>query len=156
MAFNKKGFMKAKFQSRTEDIDVPEMKMFFEDGDNPVWKVRGLTGVEIGQSNEASEKNKNMAAIIDGLVSDKSEDKSNSIKKLVGINQTPDDIAKRIEMLIMGSIDPVVDLEFALRVCENYPIEFFQITNAITRLTGKGRIVGKLKSSGVTPTSEQN
>jgi hypothetical protein len=155
MAFDQKLFMKTKFTAREEAVPVPELKVFF--GDEPAeWLVRGLTGVELGQANEAAEKNKSISAMIEGLMSSNKKETVEAVKKLIGTGQTPQDVAKRIEMFIFGSVNPVADIELALKLCENYPVEFIQLTNKITQLTGKGRIPGKLQGSGVIPPSEPN
>jgi len=156
MAFDQKLFMKTKFTAREEAVPVPELKAFFGE-DEPVWTVRGLTGVELGLANEAAEKNKNISAILEGLLSQTTKEKTEAVKELIGTTgKTPQDVAKRLEMLMVGSVDPEVDLEFALKLCECYPIEFFQLTNKITRLTGKGKVPGKLPGSGETQPSGPN
>lgn len=117
----------------------------------PVWKVRGLTGVEVARSNEAMDKNKNIAAILQGLIAANAQEKVDAVKKLIGIDEkVPNDIAKRIELLILGSIDPAVDTELAVKICRVYPIEFYEITNKILSLTGRGHVPGKRKASGET------
>lgn len=117
----------------------------------PVWKIRGLTGVEVARSNEAMDRNKNIAAILKGLIAVNAQEKIDAIKKLIGIDEkVPNDIAKRIELLTLGSIEPVVDTQMAVKICKVYPIEFYQITNEILTLTGRGHIPGKPKASGET------
>jgi len=50
--------------------------------------------------------------------------------------------------ILLGQVG---DVPLALAVSTNYPIEFYEITNAITKLTGLGSELGKAKSSGKTP-----
>ena len=142
MSFNTSAFLDAKLVPRTEDIKVPDLKPFFDKKDELVWKVRGLTGKELGRANEAVVRNKNIAAILDGLVSSQNSKKTDAVRKLIGNveNDTPEDIAKRLEMLVLGSVEPACDLDLALKLCTAFPVEFFQLTNAITTLTGKGQI----------------
>jgi len=152
MAFDVNKFMSARLVPRTESVPVPDLKDFFEGKDKPVWTVRGITGNELGRANEAAARNKNIAAILEGLVSGKNADKVNSVRKLLGTGEgdVPDDIAKRIEMLKIGSVDPVCDLDLALKMCKAFPVEFFQLTNKITNLTGQGHEPGKAPPSGKT------
>ena len=78
-----------------------------------------------------------MTEIAEGLFGKKSKEFSRALKDLVDPS-TPTDIAKRISMLVMGSVAPETDEELALKLCLYFPIEFFAITNKITELTGLG------------------
>ena len=132
---------------------MPDLKDYFGEGAAAVWTVRGLSGHELGKVNEAEERNRNMAAIIEALVSVNAVEKADGVKKLVGLDDsTPSDIARRIEMLVIGSVDPVCDQELSVRICTYFPVEFMQMTNTITKLTGMGaQIKKKSSSSGMTP-----
>ena len=154
MGFDVKKFTKQKFQARIAEIPVPDLQAFFPEGEKAVWKVRGLTGQELGRSNEAAERNKNIAAILSGLTSGSDREVAQAVKDLVGVGgNTPADISKRLEHLILGSVDPVCTHDLAVKLCEVYPVEFYQITNAIVRLTGQGQLPGKPQPSGATQAS---
>jgi hypothetical protein len=153
MSFDSKKFLKTKFTARSETVPVPDMKDFFPEGAEAVWKVRGLTGQELGRAAEAAERNKSISAIIEGLTGDASKEKTEALKNLLGIGVVPQDIAKRLEHLVTGSIDPVCTLDLAVRVCEVFPVEFYQITNKIMLLTGQGQMPGKQPPSGETEKS---
>lgn len=149
MPFDKKAFLKAGFRPREKAVPVPDLKQFFAKGEKRVWKVRGLEGVELGRANEAAERNRNIAAVLEGLVAQGQKKKVDSMRELLGIgDQTPSDIAKRIEMLVIGSVEPECDLDLALKLCKTFPVEFFSITNWIIRLTGQGHEPGKARPSG--------
>lgn len=151
MPFDVKAFKKEKFEHRTEDVPVPDMKQFFGENEPAVWRVRGLEGKEFGRCNEAADRTKDLSAIIDGLVSSGAKEKADAIRSIIGIdNETPKDVAKRLHMLVLGSVEPLVDLDIAKKLCKTFPIEFYQLTNAITRLTGMGQVPGKSKPSGKT------
>jgi hypothetical protein len=151
MPFDAKKFKTMKFETREGLVKVPGLQDFFPEGEEAVWKIRGLTGVELGRVNEASERYRNINAILEGLISSGATDKADSVKKLVGLgNDTPADIVKRIDMLVVASIDPQVDEDLAVKFCEKYPVEFFDITNTIIKLTGQGHIPGKPRPSGET------
>jgi len=150
MSFDVKKFLQTKFEARTEEIPVPDMKDFFLDDAKPVWLVKGVTGQEYARANEAVEKNNAIAAYLEGLISPNDKDKIQSMRGLVGLGEkVPNEIAKRIELLKMGSVDPIVSHELALKICTNFPIEFYDITNKISMLTGRGHVPGKLNASGV-------
>lgn len=152
--FDSKKFLQTQFVPRETIVPVPDMKDFFQEDEKPEWKVRGLTGVELAHTNEAVTRNKDVAAILEGLISSNNQEKIESVKQLVGIDsKVPNDIAKRIELLVIGSTNPVVDTEIAVKICSVFPVEFYEITNKITLLTGQGHVPGKPKPSGMTQAS---
>jgi hypothetical protein len=154
MSFDAKKFLKTKWQPRTEDYPVPDLAAFFPEGTPAVWLVRGLTGQELGRAAEAADRNKSVAAILEGLVSADMKEKAESVRNLLGIGgDAPADIAKRIEHLTLGSVDPPCTQELAVRLCEVFPIEFYQLTNKIMELSGKGQMPGKPQPSGATAAS---
>jgi len=156
MAFDEKKFMKTNFQPRTQEVPVPDLKDYFSPDEKPIFTVRGLTGPELAHTQEAAAKQQNISALIDGLLSGHTGEKVEAIRKAMGItDDVPSDIAKRLEMLTIASISPKVTLEVAVKLCDTYPIEFYEITNTITKLTGKGQVPGKPKPSGETKVSKQ-
>ena len=143
-------------EARTEDIPVPDLLAFFLDNEPAVWTVRGLAGQELGRANEAAAKNKLVAATMDALAGMSAREQIEEIKNALGLGgNVPDDIAKRIEYLTAGSVKPAITQEVAVKLCETYPIEFYELTNAIIRLTGQGFVEKKkLTPSGAITVSE--
>jgi hypothetical protein len=156
MPFDVKKFQKTEYVPRTRAVPLPDLQDFFGKAEEPVWIVRNLTGHELGMVNEASAKNRDIAAVLDGIVSVIAKDKVDAIKASLGLNDSvPNDIARRLEMLTLASVDPAIDHDVAVKLCENFPAEFFALTNAITELTGQGADVKKKpEPSIVTPASE--
>ncbi len=150
MGFDRKRFMTTRFQAREVDVPVPALAEWFGEGADPAWKVRGLSGQELGRAKEAAARNRSIAAIVEGLASGADREKTAAMRQLLGIDETPQDIAQRIHMLEIGSVDPTCDTELALKVCEVYPVEFYTLTNKITELTGRGHEPGKSTPSGAT------
>jgi hypothetical protein len=156
MKFDSRKFLKTKFEKRSYPVPVPDLQAFFPEGEEAVWIVRGLTGQELGRAEAAADRNKNIAAVVAGLTADNSREKAAAIKDLLGIGgDTPEAIVKRIEQLMMASVDPVCTRDLAVKLCETYPVEFLMITNKIVELTGQGQVPGKLPPSGVTAASGQ-
>ena len=154
MQFDAKKFLKTKFTPRTEAVPVPDLAAFFPEGSEALWKVRGLTGQELGRVNEAAERNKTAAAVLEAVVSAGDKEKTAAIREMLGIAvNVPPDISRRLALLAAGSVDPPCTEELAVRLCEAFPVEFFQLTQTITRLTGQGHMPGKQPPSGETPTS---
>ena len=142
-------FMKQEFSARTETVQVPSLAEWFE-GD-PVFEIRGLTGSELVSTNEAADKNKNLAAIIETLATGLQNDKIGAFKELAGVSDdVPAELIRRIEILINGTVSPVVDRPFAVKLAEHFPADFVIITNKIRILTGQGSDVVKQKPSGET------
>lgn len=156
MAFNEKKFMNTNFTPRTKDVKVPDMKDFFDKDSEPVFRVRGLTGNELARVHEAVHKHRDVAGLISGLLSGQSQEKIDSIRTALGVtDDVPAEIARRLEMISIASVDPKITLEVAVKFCEIYPIEFYSVTGTISELTGEGQIPGKPKPSGETKASKQ-
>jgi hypothetical protein len=151
--FDMKKFMSTKFVERTQDVSLPDFSLWFPPGVPPVFTVRGLTGEELGRVNESAAKNKNVAGLLDALASANVSEKIDALKESLGLSENvPDDIAKRIEQLVLGVVNPKFDLQAAVKFFQVYPVEGYQLTNAIMRLTGQGQLPGEFQPSGVETT----
>jgi len=150
MAFNTQKFMTAQFEPRVEEIHVPGLADWFDDPANDayLWKVRGQTANEIAKAMDAGAKHKNLDAIIKAIAANKSQ--IDELKKAIGVeSDTHAEIIKRLEQLVQCSVDPVITLDVAVKLGETRPIEFYQLTNEILRLTGLGMDIKKPKASGI-------
>lgn len=137
MPFNAEKFEAAKFEARKRRVSVSALAVFFDDNESPEWEVRGLTASELHRAMEASRKQGTIESIVKAIAA--TGDQSAAIRKALGLSgDTPGEIAKRLEMLVMGSVNPVVTLPQAVKLAEAFPIEFLQLTNEITELTGQG------------------
>jgi len=142
-------FMEQEYSPREQAVSVPDLSAYFGDGETAEWVVRGLTGNELAKCNEATENRKQLAGAIDALASGNAKEVIEHLKTTMGMgDDVPADIIRRMTMLEFGSVSPKATLEVAVKLNDNHPIEFFQITNAITELTGAGAILGKPKSCG--------
>lgn len=140
--------MAAKLGYREGVVKVPELAAWFDGKDDPAWTVRNMTGKELGRVNEAVAKHRNIQAVVEKLVSKSPKKIADGVENLLVGADTPEDIAKRIDMLIIGSVDPICDLQMALKLCEGFGVVFYSLTNKILELTGSGHIVGGQKPSG--------
>jgi len=149
MGFDIKKFTEQPYTNRTKEITIDGLKSFFSKGEKPIFTVRGLEGAELAEVYDAVRKNQNIEKLISHLASVKASDKLEAVKKALGTaGEVPDDIVKRMEMLVRGSVKPKLTLEAVLKLCETSPVEFYELTNAITELTGLGKVPGKPKPSG--------
>ena len=156
MAFDTKGFMEKRMIPREDWVSVPDMKDFFPNVGNEkiAFKVRGLTGQELGRANASAEKNRELKAVLDGMLSGSSKKITEAVRKLAQPDVSQD-IAKRLELFVLGCVEPAGDLELAIKVCTVFPVDFYTITTKILELTGKGHVAGEPKPSGKTQKSEQ-
>ncbi len=150
MPFNMKQFMATQFVPRTEQVKLPGLKDWFDEGESPIWTVRGQTGAEVAKVIEAGQHHKNLEEIVKAISSTK--EAAAEIKKIVGLDRevTPLDLIKRLEQLVQCSVEPKIELNEAVFLAEKKPIEFFMLTNTITTLTGLGMDVKKSQGSGTT------
>jgi hypothetical protein len=110
---------------------------FFDEGETPEWEVRGLSAVELHKAMEAGKRQGSIEAIVKAIAAN--QDQAGAVRKALGLTKdTPGEIAKRLEMLVMGSVAPAVSLPVAVKLAEAFPIEFLQLTNEISDLTGRG------------------
>ena len=150
MAFNKEQFQSANFMERTEKVPVPELKDFFDEG-NPEWEVRGLTGPELAKVNDASKQNKAMAELIEGFASENYIEKVEAIKESLGLTgSVPDEIARGIALIKIGSIEPVCSQEMAVRLANVQPVPFYRLWRKIMELSGLGQSLGESSASTIT------
>jgi len=148
-------FMSAQAQAREADVPVPALADFFGKS-KPVWRVRGLTAAELGRAREAKDRGDTVRAMVKAISGD--GDKAQSIREAMGLSddEVPADVSQRIEMLVAGSVDPVIgqdNRDVVVRLAECWPVTFYELTNKIHELTGAGAELGKPKRSGKTRTS---
>jgi len=138
MAFNPDKFERTKFVPRTKAIPVPALVDFFDGEGDPVWTVRGLTANELHRAIDAGNTQKTLGKILESIASQGAA--VADARKALGFvgKETPGEVAKRLEMLSVASVDPVISLPVAVKLAENFPIEFYLLTNEITELTGMG------------------
>lgn len=142
MTFNVKRFSSASLVMREEDVDVPGLAAWFDEGVPTVWRVRGFTAAELANAEDASKRKEDITAVIKAIVSDSS--KVSAIRSELGLgDHTPHEIAKRMEMLVTCSVSPTITLDVAVKLAQYFPIEFYQLTNKITVLSAMGAEPGK-------------
>lgn len=137
MPFQLERFESAKFEPRREIVEVDALAPFFDDGEPAVWEVRGLSSTELHRALEASRRQSDVKSIVQAIAA--SADQAQAVRAALGLSgDTPGEIAKRLEMLVMGSVAPKIELTTAVKIAEAFAIEFLSLTNTISALTGKG------------------
>lgn len=137
MPFNTDRFEQARFTPRTRVMLLEVLAPFFDESDKPEWTVRGLTANELHRALEAGKRQGSVEAIVAALST--RADQAEAIRKAIGLTaDTPGEMAKRLEMLQLGTVTPAIQLQHAVKLAEAFPIEFLTLTNTITELTGLG------------------
>jgi hypothetical protein len=137
MPFDVERFERAKFEPRRERVPVEALAGFFGPDEAPEWEVRGISSAELHRALEASRRQGSVESIVKAIAA--SGDQALAVRKALGLtNDTPGEIAKRLEMLVLGSVAPRIELPAAVKLAESFPIEFLSLTNKISELTGKG------------------
>lgn len=151
MGFDAERFERAKLEHRRKVVEVDALAAFFTEGEPAHWEVRGLSATELHHAMEASRRQGSMESIVKAMASN--ADQVATMRKALGLSgDTPGEIAKRLEMLVMGSVAPKIELPVAVKLAEAFPIEFLQLTNDITALTGLGAdLVKPAAASQTTP-----
>ena len=152
--FNESKFNRASFVPRTHRHFVPELKDFFgESDDGPHWEVRGLTGQEMFQAKMAVDRDKTFRAAVAAMSAGGREQVA-AFTELMGLGDTvPEELSKRIEILVIGSVAPKVERPTIVKLAKAFPATLNTLTDKILELTGLGHEVGKPKGSGETPAS---
>lgn len=154
MDFDAKAFMRQEFEQRLEAVAVPALAQWFkgDDGDC-AWTVRGMTASELAKANDAASKQKSLDSVIQAIGNSKQTIKE--LQAVLGMSdETPAEIAKRLEQLVCCSVEPKCDYPLAVKLANTFPVEFYMLTNKIVMLTGMGMDVKKPQRSGAKATSE--
>jgi len=135
--FQSERFENAVFEPRTESVSVPALADFFDSEEDAEWTVRGLNSNELHKAMESGATRKTLGKVVEAI--SESGQIAADIRKAIGMTkETPGEMAKRLEMLVAGSVSPKVSWPMATKLAENFPIEFLTLTNKITTLTGMG------------------
>jgi hypothetical protein len=152
MPFDVERFERARFEPRRERVPVEALATFFGEGEDPVWEVRGISSAELHRALEASRRQGSVESIVKAIAAN--GDQALAVRKALGLtNDTPGEIAKRLEMLVLGSVAPKIELPAAVKLAEAFPIEFLSLTNKISELTGKGADLVKPAAASQTTTA---
>ena len=145
--FDKKAFSKANFVPRTEQVSVNALADWFDS--EPLWTVRSLSFEELSRADSKADQTQTMIAVIEALSGGDKKEQAGAIKEALGMGEsTPPQMIKRLEMLVIGSVDPQIDLPIAIKIADSFPVEFKELTDKIITLTGQGRVLGKPEGSG--------
>ena len=145
-----KKFEQAQFSYRHKEVPVPQLAEFFDEGEEPVWTVRNLTGAELGWLDEESTRQKDLlglAAAFDG------GDVQKAVREYFCLDDKSDTktFHRQVSIVALGSVNPELgenNRMVAVKLAEHHPGIFRMLVNEIQALTGQGSELGKPKGSG--------
>ena len=149
-------FRNTELSQRTETIKVPELGAFFAEGEEPAWTVRALSANEIFKADGAKMAQSRASALAEAITSGSRDEIIKEVQAALGQSgDVQPETARRLEMLVCGSVDPVVTIQDSVRLAENFPTVFIKLTNVILTLSGRGADAKKKPTtSGAIPASK--
>lgn len=143
MTFDLKHFRTAKIDHRFSMVAVPGLASFFGDDEKPEWKVRNLTGAEVASVREEIERNTASRTAIQTVEqSGAAENVIHAFRTIAGVmpGTVPDEHVRFLSIVRLGSVEPAINHQDAVRLAEIRPIEFMSIGREVLHLTGLGAV----------------
>jgi hypothetical protein len=137
LMFNADAFVATPLALRTEEVPVPDLAAWF---DSPaVWRVRGLDANELAKVDQAERRNEAADALAEALSSGTAAQITEGVREVLGRTGGIESVyARQIEILVLGSVEPVITHAIAAKLGETFPVVFKILVNAILSLTGQG------------------
>jgi hypothetical protein len=154
MSFDLQRFMQAQLALREKVVPVPGLADWFDEGSDPVFRVRALSGEEIFRAADAKTRDIKLAAAVQAISgAADSAQFAESFRDLIGGEDVPEEMRRRIEHLIYGLVEPKLDREGVLRLLAYWPTVGRTLHDAIYELIAQGPVLGKASGSIETPPS---
>jgi hypothetical protein len=154
MTFDLQRFLQAQIALREKVVPVPDLAGFFPEGAEPVFVVRALSGEEIFRAADAGARDQKLVAAVQAIAGAAGAEKfADSFRDLIGADDVPEDMRRRIEHLLAGVVEPKLDREAVLRLIAFYPTTAGKLHGAIMELIAEGPDLGKAGGSTETPPS---
>jgi len=154
MSFDLQRFLNAAISLREKTVPVPDLAGFFPEGVDPVFVVRALSGEEIFRAADAGARDQKLVAAVQAIAGAAQADQfATAFKDLIGSEDVPEDMRRRIEHLLAGVVEPKLDREAVLRLIAFYPTVAANLHNVILTLIAQGPDLGKAGGSTETPLS---
>jgi len=155
MGFDLKAFEKTQFDRRTADVEVPELAVFFEKDEKPVFTVQNLEAPEIAKVEVSGQTNDKMAGLIQHLFAGSEAEKIDALQELMGIHKDLEpayiQCLTRVEL---GLSRPKLNRQAVIRLGKLSQDAFYRINRKIKELSGQGSELGKLQASTKTQKSK--
>lgn len=144
--FDSSKFLSTPFKPRTETVRIPQLKEFFAEGLDPTWTVRGLEAQELATVRLARFKRRNQLAALNTLSSFSASTSARQamLEKIISMSgEVEAEVAGRLEMLCIASVEPKISMDIAVKLSQIYPTVFWSLTDMVTTLTDQGAVVGE-------------
>lgn len=151
MGFDLNRFTSAGLTLRTAEVKTPMLKDFFGEGEEAVFKVRGLTGEEWYAMRQAIADRRDTKALAEKILSGAGEAIAQAIGDIYA--DVPEELARRINLVVAGCVEPKLDLPAAVKLFKFYAPQAHLISEEIFRLSGEGATLGESKGCGEIPAS---
>ena len=156
MAFHADAFVRADLTPRTKDVPVPGLKAWFDEGEQPIWRVRALTANELARANSARDRARNRDLVLSEVAAGHSDEVRQQVRALLGMaaDEIEPNYARAVEVVMAGSVAPECSEDMAVKLAEHYPVILFDLNAQILTLTGLGSEARKKpEPSSATPPS---
>lgn len=154
MAFNADKFYKTKHERPTFDYPAPDFKEWFDEGEEPVFKIRGLTAVELNTAQNAEESIKTTENLFDAIGENLGGKNKEAMKKMVAamLGKESDEesgdngfTARMKQTLEFGLCDENIDFSVVNKMVDYAPVQMMQMFYKITELTAQVGVAAKKK-----------
>ena len=125
---------------------IEELRDWFG-GDEPVFTVRGLSGIELAQALESAQTTQSRAELAEALLDGTDGAKVDAVKEAFGLGTgVPDELIRYHELVIRGTVEPRLSRDLSVKLAERFPVDHKQLALRILALTGQGQAVKKKPS----------
>lgn len=154
MSFDLQRFLQTHIALREKTVPVPDLAGFFPEGAEPVFRVRALSGEEIFRAADAGARDQKLVAAVQAIAgAAQAHQFAEAFRDLLGSDDVPEDMRRRIEHLLYGIVEPKLDREGVLRLIAFYPTVAGALHGAILEMIAQGPTLGKADASMPTPPS---
>ncbi len=144
--FNVTKYMATRLRERTADVVAEELAGWYPKDSTPTLQVRGLTGSELAKIREAVELYSKMIPLTESTSVDPIV-----IAAMKGIqavvtgasNRNTYEYIRQLNIIKHGCNKPKLKHDQIVRIGQDFPVLFGQLSWKILELTGLGRVSGK-------------
>ena len=144
MPFNIETFDAASVQFATKKIAVPELKDFFDEGEEPVWEIKSLTGLEIAIAEQHAANFGRFKAAMESIGGTSVKEIKKGFDELLGkdAGATPEQYLKWLKYLEFGSV-PRCPEHICVKLAHAKAGTFRRLAYEISVLSAMGADLGK-------------
>ncbi|MEH6575791.1 MAG: hypothetical protein V7731_01820 [Amphritea sp.] len=141
MPFDVKQFDRATFKAREAFASFPALKGFFDEGEEPGFTVRGLSGTEIALAKQDAQRGRLVTETLLQMNSANEKEKVSAMLQEMGINDDdPAEVAQLLSHLEYGIIEPKLTRAQIVKLVEFYGVDMLVIGRKILELSGQGAV----------------